>query len=81
MGELEERWRQRQRCWASGLVALPAVALAGAIVGGTIAWQRATNTGRPPIWYTRHIDDRVDLKAWYPVRPPAPGSLTTFVDT
>lgn len=65
---------------ARGLATLPAVALAGAIVGGTIAWQRAANTGRPPIWYTRRIDDRVDLKTSYPVRPPAPASVPTFLD-
>lgn len=64
---------------ARGLAALPAVAIAGAIVGGTVAWQRAANTGRPPIWYTRHTNDRVDLKSRYPVRPPAPVSLVTFV--
>lgn len=55
-----------------GLAALiPAAQVVGALVGATIGYQRAKSTGRPPRWYRRMVDKRIDLKTWYPVRPPA----------
>lgn len=58
---------------------IPKAQVVGAIVGGTVGYQRAKSTGRPPRWYTRTDEQRVDLKSWYPVRPPATMHPPTFV--
>lgn len=50
---------------------IPAAAVAGAVVGATVAYQRARSAGRPPRWYSRVVNKRIGLKTWYPVRPPA----------
>lgn len=63
----------------AGVGAMPAAVVAGAIVGSLVGWQRARGTGRPPTWYRRTNADRVDLKTWYPVRPPAAEGPSMFV--
>lgn len=64
----------------AGLATLiPAAQVVGAMVGATIGYQRAKNTGRPPRWYRRVAPERIDLATWYPVRPPATSCPPTFV--
>ncbi|TFB66188.1 hypothetical protein [Cryobacterium sp. Hz9] len=62
----------------SGVASIPAAAVAGAIVGSLIGWQRAKGAGRPPSWY-HTTRSRIDLKTWYPVRPPAAKRPPGFV--
>lgn len=64
----------------AGVGAMPAAVVAGAIVGSLVGWQRAKGTGRPPSWYSRTKTDRVELKTWYPVRPPAVEGSSVFVE-
>lgn len=52
-----------------GMKAIPAAAVAGAIVGSLVSWQRARGAGRPPAWFRRTNAHRVELQTWYPVRP------------
>lgn len=59
---------------------IPAAKVVGAIVGATIGYQRSKSTGRPPRWYRRTVDKRIDLKTWYPVRPPATSRPPTIVN-
>lgn len=59
---------------------IPAAPMVGAIVGATIGYQRAKSAGRPPRWYSRTVDQRSDLRTWYPVRPPATKRPPVFVD-
>lgn len=63
----------------AGVVAIPAAVIAGSMVGSLISWQNAKGPGRPPSWYRRTVDDRVDLKAGYPVRPAGVRRPPTFV--
>lgn len=52
-----------------GMKAIPAAVVAGAIVGSLVSWQRTRGAGRPPAWFRRTTPRRVELQAWYPVRP------------